>query len=103
MSGKSRHARKILPALALIALIAAAVCVSDQLSARVDGARQQQLEEAIRSCAAQCYALEGSYPESLKYLEANYTLTLNRKKYVYHYKFIGSNMVPEVHVFEKKQ
>ncbi|MEI3405315.1 MAG: hypothetical protein V8Q79_01760 [Christensenellales bacterium] len=65
--------------------------------------RQSLVENTIRNYAVQCYALEGFYPGTLQYLEDNYTLELNRKQYVYHYRFIGSNMMPEISVFEKEK
>lgn len=87
----------------LLLLVIGVVFFTNQLSAKVTGDRQQLLENTIRKYAVQCYALEGSYPESIQYLEKNYVLTLDKDKYVYHYKFIGSNMMPEVYVFEKEQ
>lgn len=73
------------------------------LSRTIDQDRQQILEQTIRNYAVQCYALEGFYPQELDYLEEHYTLELNRDKYVYHYRFIGSNMMPEIFVFEKEK
>ena len=58
-------------------------------------------QDAIMRAAVQCYALESQYPASLNYLVENYGLTLDEGKYVYHYRTIGSNMVPEIKVFPK--
>jgi hypothetical protein len=44
----------------------------------------------------QCYSLEGRYPPDLAYLEKNYGLTLDKGKYVYHYRTIGENMMPRI-------
>jgi competence protein ComGC len=64
--------------------------------------RQLKLaQDAITNAAVQCYALESHFPPSLEYLADNYGLTLDTDKYVYHYKTIGSNMVPEIQVFLK--
>ena len=63
---------------------------------------ERQIEiarDAIVKAAVQCYALESQYPPSLEYLVDNYGLTLDEKKYVYHYRTIGSNMVPEIQIF----
>ena len=63
---------------------------------------EKQIEiarEAIIKAAVQCYALESQFPGSLQYLVDNYGLTLDESKYVYHYRAIGSNMVPEIQVF----
>jgi hypothetical protein len=55
--------------------------------------------EAIVRATVQCYSLEGRYPPSLEYLEENYGLTLDRKKYVYYYQSIGTNMMPDIRMF----
>lgn len=66
------------------------------------GAEQLRvMEQAIRRSAVQCYAIEGRYPENLTYLEENYGLLLNKDRFIYHYQRIGSNIVPEIWVFEK--
>ena len=62
----------------------------------------KQLEiarDAIMKAAVQCYALESQFPPSLQYLVDNYGLILDETKFVYHYRVIGSNMVPEIQVF----
>jgi len=59
----------------------------------------QIAQDAIVKAAVQCYALESQFPPSLQYLVDNYGLTLDQSKYVYHYRVIGSNMVPEIKVF----
>ena len=65
---------------------------------------QRQLEiaqDAIIRAAVQCYSLESQFPTSLQYLVDNYGLTIDEDKFVYHYRAIGSNMVPEVKVFPR--
>ena len=59
-------------------------------------------EETVRSYALQCYTLEGAYPENIDYLTKNYMLTLNKDKYVYHYNYIGANIMPDISVFTIK-
>ena len=69
-----------------------------------DTQTERQIEitqDAIIKAAVQCYALESRYPTGLKYLEDNYGLTLDPDRYVYHYRTIGSNMVPEVKVYPR--
>lgn len=60
----------------------------------------QSAETAVRRSAALCYALEGSYPQEIQYLSENYGLYLNTDKYVYHYRFLGGNLLPEIAVFK---
>ena len=37
-------------------------------------------EDAIRRAVVNCYALEGSYPETFEYLKENYGLEINEDK-----------------------
>ncbi|MEN1761227.1 hypothetical protein [Anoxynatronum sibiricum] len=61
------------------------------------------LEEAVRRAAIQCYALEGSYPPDLDYLETHYGLIVNREAYFYHYEIIGANIMPQIRVLHRWQ
>ena len=54
--------------------------------------------DAIIKAAVQCYALESQFPESLQYLVDNYGVTLDESKFIYHYRVIGMNMVPEIKI-----
>ena len=72
---------------------------------RFRSASQERLKAAEQSVAratVQCYAIEGRYPPDLDYLEENYGLILDREHYVYHYRLEGSNLMPEIQVFEEK-
>ena len=57
------------------------------------------LENAIRRCAVQCYAIEGRFPDSIKYLEDNYKLYIDRRRYNVHYEYMGGNLIPQIWVF----
>lgn len=64
------------------------------------GAEQARItEQAVRRAAVQCYALEGYYPPSIEYLKQHYGLILDTNRYVYHYRSIGNNLMPEIKVF----
>lgn len=64
--------------------------------------RITQVEDIVRESVAQCYALEGAYPDDLKYLQDNYGLQLDTVRYTYHYDKFASNIMPDVRVFERK-
>jgi hypothetical protein len=57
------------------------------------------IKEAVVRATVQCYALEGRYPENLEYLEKNYGITVDKDKYIVHYRSEGENMMPDVRVF----
>lgn len=90
----------ILIALLLLALLLAIIAAAGGgMENAFDEENVRMAEDTVRKYAVQCYALEGSYPESLGYLTEHYTLVLNKDKYVYHYDYIGGNMMPDISVF----
>ena len=99
---KKKTIRKIL----IIPLLLLFVCIISISWSRVENSFEDNdvelAEETVKSYALQCYALEGAYPETIDYLTENYTLSLNEDKYVYHYDYIGSNIMPDISVFAIK-
>jgi hypothetical protein len=87
----------ILFTLAIVAMIAAGL-VQTAESNRAEGLRL--LEESIRRAAVECYALEGSYPESLEYIEEHYGVLVDRNRYFVHYDLPMSNFMPEITVLD---
>lgn len=61
-------------------------------------AQKIRLEENIHKGIAQCYALEGTYPPDLSYLEEHYGLVYNHNLFYVDYVSIGSNIFPDVTV-----
>ena len=49
-----------------------------------------QLEQAITNAAVSCYAIEGSYPESIEYLVENYGIQIDTKRFTVKYGIIFS-------------
>jgi len=97
---KTREAIK--PVVFAVVVVAAVFIVHVGLGNLSSTQEDKQIEiarDAIIKAAVQCYALESHFPPSLQYLVDNYGLTLDEKKFVYHYRAIGSNMVPEIRVF----
>lgn len=60
--------------------------------------QQESLETALNRSIAQCYAVEGMYPPSLRYIREHYGLTYDESKFVIDYRCEGSNLMPEVMV-----
>ena len=67
----------------------------------IEKKQTESVKQAIEQSVALCYALEGSYPPDLSYLENNYGLILNEDKYIYDYEIFGTNVNPIIYV-EKK-
>lgn len=57
------------------------------------------VSNAITRATVQCYSLESRYPPDLEYLEKNYGLAVDRKKYIVYYQAIGRNIMPDVRLF----
>lgn len=74
-----------------------------KISAGTDQQQKESLEAAVRRDMVICYALEGSYPQSLAYLEEHYGLTYDTDKYIVNYEVMGSNLMPDVTVLEKRK
>jgi hypothetical protein len=106
MHGRVFREKKSAGAAKAVAFVAAVIVlliliywVLGNLSSTQEEKQIEIAQDAIIKAAVQCYALESRYPTGLKYLEVNYGLALDTDKYVYHYRTIGSNMVPEVKVY----
>jgi hypothetical protein len=68
---------------------------------RNESNKPEEIRRAILNACVQCYALEGSYPPDLDYLEAHYGIKLNDEKYYFYYEVFASNVMPDVEVYEK--
>lgn len=62
---------------------------------------KQILEEAVHRDIVHCYAIEGSYPASLSYMEEHYGLTYDKDKFIIRYENIGGNIMPSVTIIER--
>ena len=61
----------------------------------------KSLETAVRRSVAQCYAVEGTYPPSLEYLEEHYGLLYDTDSFYIDYTAIGSNIMPDITILPK--
>lgn len=71
---------------------------SNRIDASSYDSQRNHLQETIQKEIAQCYALEGTYPPSLDYLEKHYGLVYNKELFYVDYVAIGSNIYPDVSV-----
>ena len=71
------------------------------INADSGGKNTDAIVQVINKSLLQCYALEGSYPEDLNYLAANYGIIINDDLYYYHYEPYGANIFPIVKVLQK--
>lgn len=71
------------------------------ISGQIDESQLTFLQNAIRRSAVQCYAIEGSFPRDISYLEDHYGLTLDRDRFIFHYEYRWGNQVPRINVYVK--
>lgn len=64
--------------------------------------QKESLENALSRSVTYCYAVEGSYPQSLDYLKEHYGLTYNKDKFFVDYRVGGANILPDITVIEKE-
>ncbi|MBE6035586.1 MAG: hypothetical protein E7222_12950 [Clostridiales bacterium] len=63
---------------------------------------QKQLEDTIKKVVVNCYATEGTYPPTLKYVEKYYGVLIDHDTYDVFYEIVGDNIMPEITVVRKK-
>lgn len=61
------------------------------------------LEDGVRRAVITCYAIEGSYPESLSYIEENYGINIDKAKYTVFYEIDSSNIFPAITILESEE
>lgn len=91
----------------LVSLLLLAVVIglflfgSNALRSTQSDRQKEILSSSVDRSITQCYALEGSYPSSLSYLEEHYGLTYDKDRYYIDYQFIGSNLRPDITIIER--
>jgi len=97
---KTKGAVKMVAFIAIVIVLVFLVFIGlGNLSTTQSDKQLDIARDAIMRAAIQCYALESQFPPSLQHLVDNYGLTLDEEKFIYHYRVIGSNMVPDIQVF----
>ena len=91
----------LLPILAFIVLFVLFLQGIGSVSESTLNKQQESLETALERSISQCYAVEGSYPPSLEYLEQHYGLLYDEDSIFIDYEYYGSNLLPEVTVLRR--
>ncbi len=67
---------------------------------KVEATTAKEQEENLRSTIirdiSHCYAVEGTYPPSLSYMEEHYGLTYDKELFFVDYQPIGANLMPDL-------
>lgn len=101
---KAKPPIRLLISILLFALCAAGCWTEiSSISHQAAQAEQENLLSALERSAVHCYAVEGTYPESLDILKDHYGITWDETKYVVDYEIIGSNLKPSITVIPLKE
>ena len=100
--GRLRKLRFIsLPLLAFILLFFLFMRGVSSVSDTTYEKQEESLHTAIERSVVQCYAVEGTYPPSLTYLEEHYGLTYDHDLFFIDYQAYGSNIFPDITILRK--
>lgn len=66
-----------------------------------EGERLAQVKQSVENGVTLCYAVEGSYPESLEYLTKSYGVVFDEENYLVHYERFAANVRPTVTVIRR--
>ena len=91
----------LLPVLAFLILFVLFIQGIGSVNDSTLNKQQESLETALERSISQCYAVEGSYPPSLEYLEQHYGLLYDEDSFFIDYEYYGSNLLPEVTVLRR--
>ena len=84
-----------------VALILGFVLLLNSLTATSGDQEAQLVHDAVKNAVLTCYAVEGTYPETLDYLRENYKLAYNMERFVVEYDACASNLMPTISVRER--
>lgn len=82
-------------------LFSGAIMLLEYIGGVSDEAQIVIVRDAVRNAIATCYAVEGSYPDSLEYLKANYGLSYDEERFFISYDAFASNVYPDILVSVK--
>jgi hypothetical protein len=86
-------------------LLAGVMLIAGSGLRAADEARSEEsariLADSIRRAAVCCYAVEGSYPDTLDYLEENYGVYVDEAEFAVFYDVFASNIMPDVTVVKR--
>ena len=98
---KNGFARRLAMALAIFAAIFIGVyLLVNRVESASGKAEKDIVEDAVRSAALTCYAVEGAFPMSKEYLVEYYGLAYNEEAYIVSYNAFATNVMPEIRVLE---
>lgn len=71
------------------------------VSSRQEAESLKQMQDSIQKAVLNCYAIEGSYPATIDYMEEHYGLQIDHDRYDVFYEIFADNVMPEITVVSK--
>ena len=93
--------KDIAAAVAFVALIVGFLVLINSLTSSSGNQEAELVHDAVKNAALTCYAVEGTYPESLDYLREHYKLAYNKDRFIVEYDAFASNVMPTITVRER--
>jgi len=88
--------------LILPVILIAFFLVASSLGKSTTDRQKDSLTSALNRDIMHCYAIEGYYPPSLKYIEEHYGLSYDHEVFFVDYQPIGNNIRPTVTIIVKE-
>lgn len=93
--------KDIAAGVVFVALIVGFFLLINSLTVTSGDQETRLVYDAVKNAALTCYAVEGTYPESLEYLREHYKLAYNTERFVVEYDAFASNLMPTITVLER--
>lgn len=77
------------------------IYIVSQISNIQDTQTHNELYDAITRSCVHAYANTGSYPESIKQIEQQYKINIDRTKFIVDYEVFASNIMPKITIIRK--
>jgi hypothetical protein len=98
---KSIGSQSLITIVITVIIIISVVFAIQDITINNSTDRSEALENVLRQAAIHCYALEGSYPPDLYYLNAHYGIILDESQYYYFYDIQAANILPKIVVIKR--
>ena len=97
----SALARYLMMPVLMLAAVYILLVSAGSVSERQQAESLTQMEDTIYKAVLNCYAIEGSYPATIDYVEQHYGLQIDHDRYDVFYEIFAENVMPEITVIEK--
>lgn len=88
----------ILPLLFFVAILCVFLISFLKTTSESKGQQLILTQKAFEKAVTNCYATEGSYPQTSEYIEKNYGVYVDHSLYIVDYEAIGSNVRPTIKI-----